>query len=80
MVYIHTLLFLSIYIYTVRHRNCSPAVECRNHLSEITSHFKYDLGSCSGVSEPLSWYFPWGLSLVGTAVKELPGVLHGRTC
>lgn len=38
-------------------------------MSEITAHFKYDLGSCSDVSGPLPWYFPWGLSL-GTAVKE----------
>lgn len=34
----------------VRHKNYSPAVECRNHLSEITAHFKYGLGSCSDVS------------------------------
>lgn len=58
-----------IYIYMVRHKNYSSAVECKNHLSEITAHFKYNLGSCSDVSGPLPWYFPWGLSL-GTVVKE----------
>lgn len=69
VVYIHICMHLCVYmyIYTARHKNCSPAVECRNHLSEITAHFKYNLGSCSGVSEALPWYFPWGQSLDTTA-------------
>jgi len=55
----------------VGHKSCSPAVERRNHLSEIAAHSKYDLGSCSDVSGPLPWYFPCGPSL-GTTVRE-PG-------
>lgn len=46
-----------IYKYIVKHKNCSPAVGCRNHLKEITACGKQDPGShrvVSGLSHGIS--------------------------
>lgn len=40
------------HMYVVRHKNCLPAVKCRNGLSETFPIFKNHLGICSDVSGP----------------------------
>lgn len=56
-------------MYVVRHKNCLPAVKCRNGLSETFPIFKNHLGICSDVSGLFPCHFPWDLSL-GTAMKD----------